>query len=116
MPVALRTRYLTISLAALALGAASLATTAVFEADRPGADLAPLGGADQLVEVLQGNQTLLWTSLRGPVAFYRVEGWGESIGGSDLGGALVIARTHGASSGVIDLGEKPRSLELELAG
>lgn len=111
----LRPRNLVLSLAALALTAAAMTTSAVFEAPAPGADLSPLGGADQLIEILQGNETVLWTSLSGPVDSYRVEGWPETIEGNDLGGGLVIERTD-AEAGVIDLGQKPRSLTFDIEG
>ncbi len=114
MLLVLKPRNLTLSLAALVLAAASFATTAVFVADRPGSNLAPVGGAGQMIEILQGNQTILWSSLSGSVASYRVEGWPETIDGNDLGGSLVIERTGDTEAGVIDSGERPRSLSFEI--
>jgi hypothetical protein len=98
-------------LAALILAGA--ATSAVFTADRPGADLSPLAGSGALVEILQGNRSVLWTSLSGPVLSYRVVGWPESIDGNELGGGLVIERV-GQTSGLVDFGSKPKELVFRL--
>lgn len=114
MLLALKPRNLMLSLAALTMVAASFPATTVFVADWPGANLGPIGGADQMIEILQGNQTILWSSLSGSVASYRVEGWPETIDGNDLGGALVIERTGDTEAGVIDFGEKPRSLTFQI--
>jgi hypothetical protein len=103
-------------LAALLLTAASLATTADFQASRPGADLSPVGNADQVIQILQGNKTVLWTSLSSPVASYRVEGWPVAIDDNELGGALMIERPEDGTAGVIDFAEKPKSLGFEIDG
>jgi hypothetical protein len=112
----LKPRNLALFGAALVLAAASLATTAAFSAVRPGADLSPVDGAAQVVEILQGNSTVLWTSLSGSVASYRVEGWPQTIDGNDLGGALVIEHPADSSAGVIEFGEKPRALSFSIDG
>jgi hypothetical protein len=114
MLLASKPRHLTLSLAALVMAAASFVATAVFAADGPGSNLAPVGGADQMIEILQGNQTILWSSLSGSVVAYRVEGWPETIDGNELGGALVIERPVDTDAGVIDFGEKPKSLGFEI--
>jgi hypothetical protein len=98
------------------LAAASFAGTALFQADSPGADLAPVRGAAEMVQILQGNRTVLWTSLSGPVTWYRVEGWAGTVDGNELGGALVIERPADGTAGVIEFGEKPKSVSFELGG
>ena len=112
----LRVRNLTAVAVILLLTAASFAATAVFSADGPGADLGPVDGAEEVVQILQGKRTVLWTALSGSVGMYRVEGWPVSANGSDLGGALVIERPTDGSAGVIDLGEKPRSIVFDIEG
>jgi hypothetical protein len=109
-----RPRNLSLTLAAIAVATVSLAVSADFRATDPGSNLTPVGAADQMVEILQGNQNVLWSSLAGPVLSYRVEGWPVSVGEDDLGGALVIERPVDGSAGVIDFGEKPKSLSFEL--
>ena len=111
-----RNQNLTVALGALALVAASFAGTAVFQADRPGADLAPVGSAGDVVQILQGNRNVLWTSLSGTVTSYRVEGWADTVDGNELGGALVIERPADGTAGAIDFGEKPKSVSFELDG
>lgn len=103
--------------AAAAAGAAlALAVTATFAAPEPGSDLEPVDGAGQLVAILQGNQTLVWTSLAGPVTWYRIEGWPVESGGNRLGGALVLERPDDGGAGSIPLAEKPRAVTFELGG
>jgi len=111
-----RTRNLTVAAAALMLAAASFAGTALFQADRPGADLAPVGNAADVVQILQGNRNVLWTSLSGAVTSYRVEGWASTVDGNELGGAVVIERPADGTAGAIDFGEKPKSVSFELDG
>lgn len=102
--------------AAVLLTAASLGATAFFAADRPGSDLRPVSGAEDMVQILQGNRNILWTALSGSVGLYRVEGWPVSIDGNDLGGALVIERPADGSAGVIEFGEKPKSIVFDIEG
>lgn len=103
-------------LAVILLSAASLAGGALFEAPGPGADLEPVNGAEQLIQLLQGQRSLLWTSLGGTVEAYTVIGWPSRQGDSELGGALMIQRPEDGTAGVIAFGEKPMSLHFELDG
>jgi hypothetical protein len=107
-------RQLTPLLAALLLMAASIGGTAVFRAASPGDDLRPVDGAASMVQVLQGNRTVLWTALSGSVSMFRVEGWPTTIGEHDLGGAVMMERPADPTAGVIDFGEKPRSVSFEM--
>jgi hypothetical protein len=117
MLVVPRVRTLLLSAAALVLAAAaSFGVTAFYQADRPGDDLAPVGRAEDIVQILQGNRTVLWTSLTGSVTSYRIEGWARTISGNELGGALVIERPSDGAAGVIEFGEKPKSLDFESTG
>jgi hypothetical protein len=102
-------------LGALLLVAASLGGTALFRAESPGADLQPANGAASMMQVLQGNETVLWTALSGSVSLYRVEGWPVSIGDDELGGALMMERPADGTAGVIEFGEKPRSVSFEVS-
>jgi hypothetical protein len=102
-------------LGALLLVAASLGGTALFRAESPGADLQPANGAASMMQVLQGNETVLWTALSGSVSLYRVEGWPVSIGDDELGGALMMERPADGTAGVIEFGEKPRSVGFEVS-
>jgi hypothetical protein len=113
-PIRNRGRNLALVGATFLLAAASLATTALFQADRPGSDLTPVHGAEELIQILQGNRTVLWTALSGSVASYRVEGWPVTIEGNNLGGALVIERPADGSAGIIGFGEKPMSISFEI--
>ncbi len=103
-------------LAVVAVAAALAVTaTAVFQAPRPGADLRPTGSAAGLVQLIQGNESVLWTSLSGTVTGYTVQGWPSREGDNELGGALMIERLEpGADTGVVSLGEKPMSLSFEV--
>ncbi len=105
-----RSRRLPLIIAAVAVVAASTTATAVFQAPGPGQELAPVGNAGSLIEILQGSRTVLWTSLTGPVGTIEVEGWPVSVDGNDLGGALVIEDSDDATAGVIDFGERPSSI------
>ena len=87
---------------ALLLMAASVGGTVLFRSEAPGADLEPIDGAGSVVQVLQGNRTVLWTALSGSVSMYRVEGWPVTIEDNDLGGAVVIERPVDGTAGVID--------------
>lgn len=103
-----------LALAAVLLVAAATSAAALFEAPEPGAPLAPVGGAEDVVQLLQGSRSILWTSLTGPVASYRVEGWPTEIDGNELGGPLVMVRPSDPGAGVIDIGERPRSVSFEI--
>jgi hypothetical protein len=102
-------------LGALLLVAASLSGTALFRAESAGADLQQVNGAASMVQVLQGNRTVLWTALSGSVSLYRVEGWPTRIGDNELGGAVVMERPADGTAGVIEFAEKPRSVSFEVS-
>jgi hypothetical protein len=105
----------TTSLAMVGLAIAlAVGTSALFQAPRPGVDLAPTGGSESLIQILQGNQNILWTSLSGSVTSFVVQGWPSTTGNSELGGALMLARPANGEVGVIDFGEKPMSLEFQI--
>ena len=108
-------RTLALAAAAILLVAASFTGTALFEADRPGAELTPAGNAAEMVQILQGNRTVLWTSLSGSVASYRVQGWASTVDGNELGGAVIVERPDDAGAGLIDFGERPRSVSFEFS-
>jgi len=63
----LRVRNLSALAAVLLLTAASLSATGSFSADSPGGDLRPVDGAEEVVQILQGERTVLWTALTGSV-------------------------------------------------
>ena len=103
-------------LAALLTIAASFGTTALFSASEPGSGLEPVGGAELLVDLIQGQEHLLWSSLSGPVELVTVTGWPSTDGEHELGGALGIERPENGLVGVVDFGERPMTAEFEFAG
>jgi uncharacterized protein (DUF58 family) len=103
-------------LAALAIAAAAFSASALYQAPAPGLDLEPVAGAEQVVEILQGQSTVLWTALAGNVTGYVVLGWPETRGEVELGGALVLEQPSDGGAGVIDFGDKPMSIEFFLDG
>ncbi|MGB7861339.1 MAG: hypothetical protein WBM90_12640 [Acidimicrobiia bacterium] len=107
-------RHLGRGLGVAILVAVSLANLATFEAAAPGEKLEPIGGAGDVINLIQGQQAILWTSLSGTVNTYRAVGWESSDGTHDLGGALVIEDTNGALAGVVNIGEKPKALTFDL--
>jgi hypothetical protein len=109
------TRQLGIGLGAILLVTAGLTASAGFAAPAPGTDLHPIDGAGALVDLVQGQEAILWSSLSGPVTGYTVLGWPTRDDGTELGGALVIERLD-RMAGVIDIGEKPRSVEFTVNG
>jgi hypothetical protein len=98
------------------VAAFALSATVLFQAPRPGADLAPSGGSENLIQILQGDQSLLWTTLSGRVTSYVVQGWPSASGENELGGALMMERPANGTAGIIDFGEKPMTLRFEIAG
>jgi hypothetical protein len=100
--------------AALVLAVASSAT-ATFEAANPGELLAPTGDAAALVNLVQGQRSILWTSATGVVDTYRMVGWPVVTDDIEIGGALVMERVS-ADAGVIRFDERPMSLEFDLDG
>jgi hypothetical protein len=107
----------TVLLIAAAVIALTVTAGAVFRAPAPGSDLRPTDGAGEVIELLQGNQSILWTALSGTVTGFVVQGWPSSTGDAELGGALVMERIEGgADTGVIEFGEKPMTLAFDTAG
>lgn len=91
-------------------------STAVYTATSPGEDLTPVGGAAQLVQIVQDNALIRWTALTGNVVSHTVTGWPVEIDGQQLGGGMVIERPADGGAGVIDIGEKPMSVEFQIDG
>jgi len=107
-------RLLGIGLAGLLTVAAAFSTTALFQASSPGSNLEAVSGAEMIIDLVQGQRTLLWSSLSGTVAGYTVLGWPSSVDGHDLGGALMIANPENGLAGVIDFGEKPLAASFDV--
>lgn len=105
-----------LGMAAILTIAAAFSATATFESSGPGLGLEPVGGAETLVSLIQGQEHILWSALTGTVTSYQVVGWPSQSGDVELGGALMIERPENGATGVIDFGEKPMSLEFELNG
>jgi hypothetical protein len=99
---------------ALALTAGTIATTAEFRASQPDDALSPVAGAGQIIQLLQANRAILWTSLDGGVSTVIVEGWGGGDSGNELAGSMTLDNVADGSAGVIDVGERPRSVSFEL--
>lgn len=95
--------------------AGALATSVSFTAQAPGQPLVPVGAAADVIRLVQGEQSILWTTLSGSVESYRVQGWPSSDGDVELGGAVMLEKVSG-DAGIISLGERPMSLEFEMAG
>jgi hypothetical protein len=104
-----------IVITALILGAMALGSTVTFRAPGPGLPLQPLGGAVDVIRLVQGEQSILWTALEGDVDTYRVQGWPVGSGGVELGGAVMIERVSG-DAGIVAFGERPMTLEFQMAG
>jgi hypothetical protein len=109
-------RLVGLGLAALLTLGAALSSTALYAADSPGSDLEPVGGAEMIVDLIQGQEAILWSSVTGTVNQYQVLGWPTTDGENELGGALVIERPTDGTVGVIDIGEKPMSIEFDVSG
>jgi hypothetical protein len=105
-----------LGLVALLITAAAYGGAAVFTAPSPGSNLTPEGGAELIVDLIQGQETVLWSTISGTVTGYQVLGWPSSEGQHDLGGALVIERPDSGLVGVIDFGEKPMSIVFNRGG
>jgi hypothetical protein len=106
----------TVLVIAAAITALALSAGVVFRAPEPGSDLRPAAGAAEVIELLQGNTSIVWTALSGPVTGYVVQGWPSSTGDSELGGAMMMERIEGGDAGVISFGEKPMTLSFDTAG
>ena len=110
--VGTRTSTATI-VAALFLMAASTIGATRYMAPAPGGDLEPVGDAASVIQVLQGQSSVLWTSLQGPVSSIVVRGWPEVGEDAELGGALVIQRPDDPYAGTIYTGGKPMSITFQ---
>lgn len=110
----MRTRTVGLGLAALIIIAATFPVTATFKSSAPGLGLEPVGGAENLIQLIQGREHIVWSALTGTVTSYEAVGWPSSSGDVELGGALVIERPVDQSTGIIDFGERPMSLEFHL--
>jgi hypothetical protein len=100
---------------AFILGAIALGSTVTFQATGPGQPLQPLSGAAEVIRLVQGEQSILWSALEGTVDTYRVQGWPVGSGDVQLGGAVMIERVSG-DAGIVSFGERPMTLEFGLAG
>lgn len=100
--------------AALLIAAASFSTSATFQADPPGSGLEPVGDAGSMIQLIEGRQHLLWTTLTGTVTSHTTIGWPVIDGGTELGGALAMERPSNGNAGVIELSEEPMTLSFEL--
>lgn len=116
MPKVASLRLTTLIGVAILSLATGFATTARYIADSPGADLRPVDGAERVVQILQGQQHILWTSLTGSVTSITVRGWPITDGDVELGGALTIIQLDRGDAGVIDAGEKPMSVGFDVSG
>lgn len=103
-------------MAAILTIAAALSATATFQSSAPGLGLEPVGGAESLVSLIQGQEHIVWSALTGTVTSYKAVGWPSVDGDAELGGALVIEQPADGSAGAIGFGEKPMTLEFELTG
>jgi hypothetical protein len=107
-------RTIALGLTLLLTVAAGFATSATFQAASPGADLEPVGDAAGVIDLIQGQQHLLWSSLTGTVTSHTTVGWPSSDGDVELGGGLTIERTADGSAGVIEVADKPMTVSFEL--
>ena len=105
---------LRLALAAVLLIAASSAGVAHFASPAPGEDLVPQGGAEAVIELVQGSEAILWKALEGTVTSHALLGWPSSDGVHELGGGLVVERPANSSAGVIKTAEKPQSLAFSI--
>ncbi|MDX1467902.1 MAG: hypothetical protein R3258_01030 [Acidimicrobiia bacterium] len=99
-----------LTLAAILLIAASGAGIAHFSSPAPGEDLAPVGGAETLIDLVQGSEAILWKAIEGKVSTHSMLGWPSSDGIHDIGGSLVVERPANPSAGLIQTVEKPQTL------
>lgn len=103
-------------MAALLTVAAAFPATAIFKSSAPGLGLEPVGGAESLIQLIQGQEHIVWSALTGTVTGFEAVGWPSRQGDIELGGALVIERPADGSAGVIGFGERPMTLEFHLDG
>lgn len=109
-------RLVGLGLGALLTVTAAFSATALFAASSPGSDLKPVGGAEMVIDLIQGQEAILWSSITGTVNSLTAVGWPTTDGVHELGGALVIERPDDGSAGVIDFGEKPMTVEFDISG
>jgi len=109
-------RHVGMGLAVAVLIAATTSTLASFAASSPGSDLAPVRGAEVVIDLIQGQETLLWSALTGTVTKVHTVGWPSSDGTHELGGAVSLERPESGPVGIIDFGEKPMSMTFEVDG
>lgn len=107
-------RILIAALVASTIAAAS-ATAAVFSASAPGMPLAPTGDAGRLVELVQGQRSFVFVAKTGHVETVTVQGWPNSDGEHDLGGAMLV-QTVFHHTGSVNFGEIPMTVEFALSG
>lgn len=116
MQSVIKSRVIGLGVAAALTIAATFSATATFESSAPGLGLEPVGGAERLISLIQGQQHLAWSALAGSVTSLRVAGWPSSSGDVELGGGVMIERPSDGEAGIIAFGEKPMSLEFQLNG
>ena len=107
-------RLVALGLAATTLVAATTAATVQLQAASPGSELELVGGSGSLIEVVQGQETVLWTALAGTVSNITTLGRPTSDGTHELGGALMIEQPANSQVGVVDFGERPMSMRFDL--
>lgn len=107
-------RLVGLGLAAALLIAAAGNSVATFQAATPGSDLRPIGGAEAVIDLIQGNKTILWSSLTGNVTNIRTVGWPIDDGTHQLGGALTLVRPTDGEVGIVNFGEKPMSMTFNI--
>ena len=107
-------RLVGLGLAAVILIAAAGTSFVSFQAASPGLDLKPVRGAEAIIDLIQGNEAILWSSLTGNVANIRTVGWPSDDGTHELGGALMLERPENGKVGIISFGEKPKSMTFDV--
>lgn len=112
----MRNRVLGIGLAGLVTVAAAFSTSALFQAPAPGSTLQPVNGAELVIDLIQGQEAVLWSTLSGNVTSFTALGWPSRVDGHYLGGALMIEKPENGVAGVIAFGERPMSVEFDLSG
>lgn len=108
-------RLVGLGLAAAVLITAAGTSFANFQAVSKGSDLKPSNGAEAVIDLIQGHQTVLWSSLAGSVTTIRTVGWPSGDSTHELGGALTLERPDTGLVGIVDFGEKPMSMTFELS-
>ena len=73
-----------------------------------------VGGAEAVIDLIQGTKTILWSSLTGTVTNIRTVGWPTDDGTHQLGGALTLVRPTDGDVGIVNFGEKPMSMTFNI--